>query len=424
MGRARRKKARLPPSFNLTQRASARRRREDQGKGCGQRDEESSIGIKEVEEVTRHSSKFAIAITNENSFQVCGELGYNPQRRTGARLQNILEMDDGSLQQNQCGFESTELLAGSENACPRHRRSRLRSTREKGYTQHEMLVPAGFGISTLTLRLCSTSISSSTSIDSAFSPKRSLDDLYLLLYTHWVLDDSTFKDERQRVQVATGLPPAAFFGCRPCSLFDTRVKSDDPDDPDVPTDVAVVASPPGARKVVNNVKMDEIKDVKSNCDGVPGKSIGADCEIDGGSNKPWGGDSDSDSGSLYGYDEGSDTDDDCNAGPEETRSFLYRHFTISIVANRTPGKPNLYIRFPMRVRFPVPASPITTIVFVRWCAVVDMVDVAYSAVLLRESKQCVQVGTRSSWKDEMPTRPCSTMLMIAKSIRLFWGGLL
>ena len=160
-----------------------------------------------------------------------------------------------------------------------------------------------------------------------------------------MLDDSTFKDERQRVQVATGLLTAAFFGCRPCSLFDTRVKFDDPDDPDVPTNDTVVANPSGAKKVVNNVEMDEIKDMKSNCDGDTGKSIGAACEIEGGCNKPWGGDSDSDSdsdsGSLYGYDEGSDTDDDCNAGPEVTRSFLYRHFTISIVANRTAGKPNL-----------------------------------------------------------------------------------
>ncbi|KAA6408389.1 MAG: hypothetical protein FRX48_08131 [Lasallia pustulata] len=45
------------------------------------------------------------------------------------------------------------------------------------------------------------------------TPKKKLvilDGLYLLLYTHWVLDDSTFNDERQRVQVATGLLTAAF----------------------------------------------------------------------------------------------------------------------------------------------------------------------------------------------------------------------
>jgi len=223
--------------------------------------------------------------------------------------------------------------------------------RETGYTQCETLIPASFGISTLTLRLCQYINLLVDEYSLRVLPKRKpvigLDDLYLLLYTHWVLDDSTFKDERQRVQVATGLLTAAFFGCRPCSLFDTRVKLDDPDDSDIPTNDTVVASPPGARKVVNDVEMDEIKGRKSYRDGDTGKSIGGACKVDGGSNKSWGGDSDSysdgdsDSSSLYGYSEGSYTDDDCNAGPEETRSFLYRHFTISIVANRTPGKPNL-----------------------------------------------------------------------------------
>lgn len=68
----------------------------------------------------------------------------------------------------------------------------------------------------------------------------SLDDLYLLLYTHWVLDDATYTDERQRVQVATGILAAVFFGCRPCSLFDTRVKLDDANDSDEPFDTTTV----------------------------------------------------------------------------------------------------------------------------------------------------------------------------------------
>jgi len=41
-------------------------------------------------------------------------------------------------------------------------------------------------------------------------PVIGLDDLYLLLYTHWVLDDWTYRDERQRVQVAAGLLAAVF----------------------------------------------------------------------------------------------------------------------------------------------------------------------------------------------------------------------
>jgi hypothetical protein len=105
------------------------------------------------------------------------------------------------------------------------------------------------------------------------------------LYTR-VLDDSTFKNERQRVQVAIDSLTAAFFGCRPCSWLDTRVKFDDFDNPDIPTDDTVVASPPRAREVVNDVEMDEIKDVKSNCDGETESFIGAACETDGGLNKP------------------------------------------------------------------------------------------------------------------------------------------
>ena len=100
-----------------------------------------------------------------------------------------------------------------------------------------------------------------------------------------MLDDLTFKDERQWVQIATGSLTAAFLGCRPCSLFDTRVKLDDPDDSDIPANDTVVASPPGARKAVNDVEMDEIKGRKSYRDGDTRKSIGGAYSTDGGSSK-------------------------------------------------------------------------------------------------------------------------------------------
>ena len=162
-------------------------------------------------------------------------------------------------------------------------------------------------------------------------PVIGLNDLYLLLYTHWVLDDSTFKDERQRVQVATSLLTAAFLSCRPCSLFNTQVKIDEPDGSDVPTDDTAVASAQGGRRAVNAIKMDASNPVKS--------------IHDGDSNTPWDSDSDSDSNSdsdsFYHCDEECNTDNNYNAGPKETQLFLYRHFTISIVANPTPGKPNL-----------------------------------------------------------------------------------
>jgi len=44
-------------------------------------------------------------------------------------------------------------------------------------------------------------------------PIISLNDLYLLPYTHWVPDNAAYTDERQQVQVATGMLAAVFFGC-------------------------------------------------------------------------------------------------------------------------------------------------------------------------------------------------------------------
>ena len=41
-------------------------------------------------------------------------------------------------------------------------------------------------------------------------PMIGLDNLYLILYTHRVLDRQIYDDERQRVQVATGLLAAVF----------------------------------------------------------------------------------------------------------------------------------------------------------------------------------------------------------------------
>jgi len=83
--------------------------------------------------------------------------------------------------------------------------------------------------------------------------------------------------------------------------------------------------------VVKDLKIDGGNHVKGSYDGDTIMSIDAACNINGDSNVTW--DSDSDSGSLYNCDKDCDTDDDCDAGSKKTRSFLYRHFTISIVAN-------------------------------------------------------------------------------------------
>jgi len=179
-------------------------------------------------------------------------------------------------------------------------------------------------------------------------PVIDLDDLYHLLYTHWVLDDRTYNDERQRVQVATGLLAAVFFGCRPCSLFDTRVKLE--------KELGELADDgqSNMRYELSNIDMDAGRDMQRKCIGDIAMTINSDCKFNSDSSTAYDGDSnsnpstacenDSDSDSSLVYptnNNDGDTDDDCGAGPEETRAFLYRHFTIIIVPNETPGKPNM-----------------------------------------------------------------------------------
>lgn len=163
-------------------------------------------------------------------------------------------------------------------------------------------------------------------------PVIDLDDLYHLLYTHWVLDDRTYNDERQRVQVATGLLAAVFFGCRPCSLFDTRVKLE--------KELGELADDgqSNMRYELNNIDMDAGRDCKFNSD----SSTAYDGDSNSNPSTACENDSDSDSSLVYPTNNNDgDTDDDCGAGPEKTRAFLYRHFTIIIVPNETPGKPNM-----------------------------------------------------------------------------------
>lgn len=167
-----------------------------------------------------------------------------------------------------------------------------------------------------------------------------------------MLDNATYTDERQRVQVATGILVAVFFGCRPCSLFDTRVKFDESNDSDEPLDTKAVARAETSRKGSGEVKIargrhrkcyddDTVLRIDSGCevddDSSTTNDENSNCDsgsdIDSGSN--------SDISSIDAPDEDLDTDDDYDAGPEKTRTFLYRHFTIIIVANETPGKPNL-----------------------------------------------------------------------------------
>jgi len=184
-------------------------------------------------------------------------------------------------------------------------------------------------------------------------PVADCDDLYLWLYTHWVIDDSVFPDERQRVQHSAGILMGGFFGCRLCSLFDTRVKLDLPNIDDLSlSDTTTI----GDHDTNSNREDDTWMVVDSDCgvdskptrlhdhdgEGYSESNTAYDSDSDNDSNTAYDGDGDSDSDLSLGNNiaEDCDTDDECTAGSEETRSFLYRHFTIYIVPSSTPGKPN------------------------------------------------------------------------------------
>ena len=156
---------------------------------------------------------------------------------------------------------------------------------------------------------------------------------------------------------------AAFFGCRPRLLFGTRVKFDSSvnDGLGKPTKSATATQRADVGKQnSNDVYMDDIYDTKScgddNVMAVQsnyrvGNESSSARESDRGdsdsvfstadsSNSDSDSDSDSYSCSVYNSREDGDTGD-YDAGLEKTRSFLYRHFTISIVPNLTTRKPNM-----------------------------------------------------------------------------------
>ncbi len=133
-------------------------------------------------------------------------------------------------------------------------------------------------------------------------PVMSVDDLYHILFTHWVYDDATYVDERQRVQVATALLLAAYTGCRPCSLFDTSQKKFD--------NAATSAQSP--------------------CD--PRASNATDLDSDSDSDDTLS-ESSSESGNDY----------SCDPGSAQTGSIRYSDVRLFAFRSRVPGGSNLIV---------------------------------------------------------------------------------
>ena len=143
----------------------------------------------------------------------------------------------------------------------------------------------------------------------------------------------------------------AFFGCRPCLLFDTRAKFNNSENDGSGEPIKHATATQRAnigKQSSSDVYMDDTYDTKSCSDGdvmavrsnyIVGNESSSTRESE--SDRDSNSDSDSDSGSVYNSGEDGDTDDNYDTGLVKTRSFLYKHFTISIVPNPTSGKPNM-----------------------------------------------------------------------------------
>jgi len=120
----------------------------------------------------------------------------------------------------------------------------------------------------------------------------SVEDIYYLLCRHWVHNQSTLRDEQQCVYVAMGILMASYFGCRPVSIYNTRL--------------AFEGETAKKHTVVRS-------DYHEDSDG----SVDTDTDTDG------------------------DTDDGVDAGDDMTRTLLWRHIEFVAAPNMEPQKPNI-----------------------------------------------------------------------------------
>ncbi len=162
----------------------------------------------------------------------------------------------------------------------------------------------------------------------------SINDLYYVLFYHWIHDDSIFSDEQQRNQVLTNLLMTAYFDCRSISMFDTRLKLEDDE---------------------NMIKLDERIKIHSDLSASNDNQETSDSNEDVAMNSDWNeeqatlvnsnsnADSDDDDNDSTDYDSESDNDidDDFDANLEKTRSLLWRYITFIIVLNSISEKLNI-----------------------------------------------------------------------------------
>ena len=82
------------------------------------------------------------------------------------------------------------------------------------------------------------------------------------------------------MQVATGILAAVFIGCRPCSLFDTGVRFEDPNYSDEPPGPMAVASARNGSKDPHEDKVDGGHHTKTERDRDGVIAMDSGCEVD------------------------------------------------------------------------------------------------------------------------------------------------
>jgi len=81
-----------------------------------------------------------------------------------------------------------------------------------------------------------------------------------------MFDNLTFKNKRQRIQVAISLFTIVFFDYQLYLLFNIRVKLDESNDLDVSINDTKIVNAQVIKKIIKDTKIDEDNYVKSNCD--------------------------------------------------------------------------------------------------------------------------------------------------------------
>lgn len=156
----------------------------------------------------------------------------------------------------------------------------------------------------------------------------SVNDLYHVLFYHWVYDDTVFRDEQQRNCVPTDILMASYFGCRPVYMFDTRSRFADKDNACNSSAYTTAAS-----RSENGDEYTEAQGIKNCIDWDDDRAtlVNLDRDLTSLIDRSTYWDNDSDSCTNDGVDEGLD----------ETGSLLWRHITFIVAPNCIFGEPNI-----------------------------------------------------------------------------------